>query len=98
MTEFRYSDTARKLDDSIVEDAKTSQKGEGDVVETKEDSGLSRIGKTALDELHGIQAARQAKTAEQEVAEHRIREKLAEIKSRGQRAVEDFLVGAKDKA
>lgn len=93
MSDFRYSDTARRLDDELVEEFKAAG-GKKEPEPTHDgEHALDRIakGKTPLDEVKALIDATTHKSAADEIREHGVRQKLAAIKSRGPEAVDSFL-------
>jgi hypothetical protein len=90
MPEFRYSAASRDLEDALTKDLQDTVVDKTTAEERPAESGLDRIAK--------ISAASEVEVdAGAEIREHRARQKLAEIKTRGPRLVEEFL-GAKDRS
>lgn len=98
-TDFRYSDNAQKLDDDLVaeltahRDAKTAEemeaKTERDIVRA---GGLEQIaGGTPLDQVKAIIEKKKKRPAATLLKEHEAGKKMAEMASRGSRAVDNFL-------
>lgn len=97
-TDFRYNDRAQKLDDDLVaelvahRDAKTAEemeaKTERDIVRA---GGLEQIaGGTPLDQVKAI-IEKKKRPAATLLKEHEAGKKMAEMASRGSRAVDNFL-------
>jgi hypothetical protein len=91
----RYDDKAYRFDEELGDDL--SRLAAEKVAEKPTESGLDRIAKkkTPLDEVKAIIDASSAKSAEDAVKEHRVRSKLAEIRSRGPRRLDEFLSAVK---
>jgi beta-phosphoglucomutase-like phosphatase (HAD superfamily) len=101
MRDFRYDDTARTFDEALEADllqlaSEKAAKHEG--TEHEPESGIQRIakGKTPLDEVRALIDASRQKSAAEEVAEHRVKEKLAELRDTPIKQVDEFLNRAKN--
>ena len=102
MREHRYSDTARQLDDELgaeltAHQAEKSARAEAEKDKEEPGAGLDRIakGKTPLDEVRALIDSSRHKSAEEELREHAVRQKLAAARDRGPKAVAEFLEAAK---
>ena len=96
MTDFRYNSKALDFEDALVEEfakaAVHDVHGEIDRTTSKEDAGLSRIASgTAEDDVAEMRRAAGEKRATDDIAELRLRAKLAGIRDRDRVAVQDFL-------
>lgn len=99
MREFRYDDKARTFDEELEKDliqlqsekqAAKDEPGDGE-------SGIQRIarGKTPLDEVRALIDASKTKSAEDEVREHRVRQKLAALRDAEHVRIDSFINQAK---
>jgi hypothetical protein len=100
MREFRYDDTARTFDEELEKDLlqlQSEKAAKHEPGHSEEESGIQRIakGKTPLDEVRALIDASRQKSAAEEVAEHRVRRKLAELRDRPRQQVDEFLEAAK---
>jgi len=99
MREFRYDEKARAFDDELEKElsAHVIEK-QSEKAESKADNGLARIaqGRTPLDEVRALIDASKNKSAAEEVAEHRVRQKLATLRDAPRVAVDAFLTHAKN--
>lgn len=100
MREHRYTETAQQLDDELNAELTTHQAEKSAKADSEKETpgaGLDRIakGKTPLDEVRAIIDASRHKSAEEELREHGVRQKLAAAKTRGPRLIEDFITAAK---
>lgn len=102
MRDFRYDDKARTFDEELEKDllqlqSEKQAKSEGSELTHDAESGIQRIarGKTPLDEVRALIDASKTKSAEDEVKEHRVRQKLAAIRDAESERVDSFINQAK---
>lgn len=98
MPEFRYDNVARTFDEELEKEMLQLSSEKAAKHQPEPESGIQRIakGKTPLDEVKAIIDASRSKSAAQEVAEHRVRGKLAALRDGPREQVEQFINLAKN--
>lgn len=100
MREFRYNDVARSFEEELEAEMlqhskeKQAKKDGGG----EERSALQRIAedKSPLDEVRALIDSSRHKSAGEEIAEHRVRQKLAGIRDQERASIDTFITQAKN--
>lgn len=94
MAEFRYNDTARRLDEALAEDLKVAAPVDVEP-SAGEEPGLLRLGRSSIfDDIEANKLAAHA-GAERAILEHRVGERLRELDQAKTATVDRFIDAAK---